>query len=165
MILSMIAAVDKNMGIGNENKLLFNIKEDLEWFKQHTHGKPIIMGRSTFESIGKPLKKRINVVLSRNYLFNPGSDVLVRHSVSDILNEFRNELEVVVIGGETIYRQFLPYADRLYITEIDKEKQADTFFPKFNKNEWIKRFSKRGTDDTGFSYSFNVYKKSNKGEG
>lgn len=159
MYIALIAAIGKNGEIGADNKLLWNIKEDMEWFKQHTRGKVIVMGRKTYESIGKPLKGRINVVLTKDTTYNPHPDVLVRHDMASIFLEFRNEMEVMVIGGEQIYTQFLPFANRLYLTEIDKAFNADAHFPKFDRTHWSRYFQKKGTESTGFRYSFNVYKK------
>ncbi|WP_145475512.1 dihydrofolate reductase, partial [Staphylococcus hominis] len=105
MHISLIAAIGQNNEIGLDNKLLWNIKEDMNWFRKHTKHKVVVMGRKTYESIGKPLKGRVNVVLTRNPDYNPHPDVLVRKDISEITFEFRNELEVMVIGGETIYKQ------------------------------------------------------------
>ncbi|MGE4657264.1 dihydrofolate reductase, partial [Bifidobacterium longum subsp. suis] len=129
MHISLIAAIGQNNEIGLDNKLLWNIKEDMDWFRKHTKHKVVVMGRKTYESIGKPLKGRVNVVLTRNPNYNPHPDVLVRKDISEITFEFRNELEVMVIGGETIYKQFMPFANRLYITHVNHEFKADSFFP------------------------------------
>ncbi|AIW03372.1 dihyrdofolate reductase [Bacillus phage Mater] len=159
MHVSLIAAIDKRRGIGRDNQLLWHIKEDFDWFKNHTRNKTVVMGRKTYESIGKPLKGRLNVVLTRDTDYDPHPDVLVRNDLAQIFFEFRHETELMIIGGETIYTQCLPYANRLYLTEIDKEFNADAFFPEFSLDQWNRFFHAKGSDDVGFNYSFNVYKK------
>lgn len=159
MIISMIAAAGENGELGYQNKLLWDIKEDMKWFRRNTMNKPVVMGRLTYESIGKPLKGRINVVLSREQGYKPHEDVIVLPSVEAVLSYLKGEREIMVMGGGTIYQQFLPYTSRLYLTEVHKEFQADTFFPEFNKAYWGCRFSKEGSEDVGFKYTFNVYKK------
>jgi dihydrofolate reductase len=158
MGISLIAAVGKNREIGVDNKLLWYIREDFQWFKQKTAGKMIVMGRNTFNSIGGALPNRYNIVLSKSRFTFP--DIKVLNSVADVLDYTFGAPEVMIIGGASIYEQFLPYADRLYLTELDKEfKQADTFFPYFNKDDYIDCFTKDGTEDVGFGYQFKVYKK------
>lgn len=162
MIISMIAAIGKNRELGKNNKLLWSIKEDMQWFRAHTMNKPVVMGRKTYESIGKPLKNRLNIVLTRDMSFNPDPNVLVAHDIGNVLYHVKDEKEVMIIGGAEIYKQFLPFTNRMYLTEIDKEFEADTFFPEFDKSKWGHYFHKEGSEDVGFNYSFNVYKK--KGE-
>lgn len=158
MEISLIAAIGANNEIGKDNKLLWSTKEDMNWFKKHTVGKVVVMGRATYESIGRPLDKRVNVVLSRDKNYNPHKDVVVMGSVEQVLANMKREREVMIIGGEEIYKQFFPYATRLYLTEIDKEFEADSFFPEFDKEEWISFFSQKGTGE-GAEYSFKVYRK------
>ncbi|AMB18607.1 dihydrofolate reductase [Bacillus phage Eldridge] len=159
MHVSLIAATGKNKELGKDNKLLWHIKEDFNWFKQHTKGKVVIMGRNTYESIGKPLPKRLNVVLTSDPDYSPHPDVLVRNSLYKVFVEFRNELELMVIGGEALYKQCLPIANRIYLTEIDKAFDADTYFPDFDTELWDRFFHQKGTEETDLNYSFNVYKK------
>jgi dihydrofolate reductase len=158
--ISLIAAIGQNNEIGLDNKLLWNIKEDMDWFRKHTKHKVVVMGRKTYESIGKPLKGRVNVVLTRNPNYNPHPDVLVRKDISEITFEFRNELEVMVIGGETIYKQFMPFANRLYITHVNHEFKADSFFPDFDTEDvWTRYFYQEGSENSEYDYSFSVYKR------
>jgi dihydrofolate reductase len=159
MEISLIAAKGKYNEIGYENKLLWHIKEDFKWFQRHTMNKPVIMGRSTYESIGKPLKHRINVVISNNKNYNPDPSVLVLHSIEEVMYEFRKYKEIMVIGGQSIYNQFMPLADRLYLTEIDKGFVADTFFPDFPEDDYKELYNEKGTEDVGFDYYFKVYRK------
>jgi len=157
--VSLIAAIGANRELGKDNKLLWHIKGDFNWFKQHTKGKVVIMGRNTYESIGKPLPKRLNVVLTSDPDYNPHPDVVVRNSLYKVFVEYRNELELMVIGGEALYKQCLPIANRIYLTEIDKAFDADTYFPDFDTELWDRFFHQKGTEDSDFNYSFNVYKK------
>lgn len=159
MELSLIAAKGKLNEIGYENNLLWHIKEDFDWFKEKTYNKPVVMGRSTYESIGKPLKGRINIVLSRDKNFKPDPSVLVLPSAEAVLYEFGKYTELMVIGGENVYKQFIPYADRLYLTEIDKEFVADKFFPEFSLDDFRECYKRKGIEDTGFDYQFKVYRK------
>ncbi|WZK93531.1 dihydrofolate reductase [Bacillus phage BvP] len=159
MYVSLIAAVGKNRELGLNNKLLWDIKEDMNWFRQKTKNKVVIMGRKTYESIGKPLKGRINVVLTRNKNFKPHPDVLVRNDLAAVFYEMRNELEVVGIGGAEIYRLLLPFANRMYLTHVDEEFEADSYFPEFDTEIWTRFFHQEGADKSVFNYSFNVYKK------
>jgi len=151
--------MDKNRGIGKDNKLLWHIKEDFNWFKKHTLGKVIVMGRNTYNSIGTPLPKRLNVVLTKDKNFKPHPDVIVMNSLEEVFIEFRHELEIMIIGGATLYEQCLPLANRIYLTEIDKAFDADTHFPTFDTELWNRYFHLEGTEEVGFKYSFNVYKK------
>ncbi len=130
--MNIIVAVDKNWAIGNKGRLLVSIPEDQALFRQETTGKVIVMGRKTLESLsgGQPLAGRTNVVLSRNKNFRQkGAEVF--HSIDDtleFLKDFQDE-DVYVIGGESIYRQFLPYCDTAHVTKIDFAYDADTYFP------------------------------------
>jgi dihydrofolate reductase len=159
--ISIIAAVGENGEIGYQNKLLWNIKEDMKWFRYHTMNKPVIMGRATYDSIGKPLKGRLNVVLSRDedLALKLYPDVLVANNIEKILHELRNEKEVMVIGGQQVYSQFLSHASRLYLTEVNKGFTADTFFPAYDPDDWFECFTKDGEEVVGFDYTFKVYKK------
>lgn len=141
MTISLISAFDLNRGIGYKNKLLTYLSNDLEHFKEKTLNKTIIMGRNTYESLpNKPLPKRNNVVITRNKEYNPHG-CLVYHSVKELIDEYRTFInqneELMIIGGESIYKQFLQYADKIYATVIDHEfKKVDTYFPAIDLNEW-----------------------------
>lgn len=157
--ISLIVAIDLNNAIGYKNKLLFKNKEDVKWFKEHTLNKICVMGRNTYESIGKPLKNRTNIVLTSKKNYNPHYDVLVRHSLEEVLDEFKNEDEIMIIGGEMLYRQALPIADKLYITKVHYSyKKADTYFPKFDENSWRERYFKDGKKGM-IPYSFHIYER------
>ena len=130
MLISMIAAMAKGRVIGSDNKMPWHLPADLAFFKRNTLNKPVIMGRSTFESIGRPLPKRTNIVLTRQQTdIHP--NVLVFHSIEAALESLAGEDEVMIIGGGTIYQQCLPLCNRLYLTHIDLLTDGDTYFPDY----------------------------------
>ena len=137
--VTMIAAIGKNNELGKNNDLIWRFKEDLNFFKEQTMGKPMAMGYKTFYSLrgGKPLPGRKHIVLtSRNLEENPQIKIVRSlEELIDYIKEFGNE--VMIIGGASIYKSMIDYADKLVLTEIDAEdKEADAYFPKFNKDEW-----------------------------
>ena len=133
-MISLIAAIDKNRGIGNKNKLLAHIPEDLKYFKNVTNGHTIVMGYNTYMSLPvRPLPNRKNIVLTTKNIKLPGAIVL--DSLEELFKEIPSEEEVFICGGASIYKQLLPYATKLYITHIFDEFEADTFFPEITK-EW-----------------------------
>lgn len=136
MKLSMIAAVNEDNVIGKKGNLPWHIPEDLEYFKQITMGKPIVMGRKTFESIGRVLPGRIHIVLTRDDDWtHPG--VLVARNMQHALAIVSDVPEVIIIGGQQVYTEALPYVSKLYLTEVQaKVEDPDAFFPPFNKNKW-----------------------------
>lgn len=139
-MLNIIAAIGKNRELGKDNKLVFKNKADMQFFKQMTQGQTVIMGRKTFESIGHPLPNRTNVVISRH---EPKGDVIWEQDPQKLFNE-HNEKDYFVIGGATLYEQALPYADTLYLTEIDESTEADCYFPEFDKSKYSKEILQRG---------------------
>ncbi len=143
MIISIIASMSKNGVIGYKNRLPWKTPEDIKWFKEKTEGHYIVMGRKTFESIGKLLPGRKCVVLTRNRKFNfPG--VTAAHSIEDALEIARQggESELFIVGGEDIYRQTLEIADRIYLTVIDSHYEGDSFFPSFDESKYRIVFKK-----------------------
>ncbi len=149
----MIVAMGKNNAIGKDNKLLWNISNDLKHFKKITTGHTVIMGDKTYESIGMLLPNRKNVILSldKNYKVE-GAEV--RNSLEDVLNEYKDsEEEVFVIGGGIIYKLALPFADKLYITLVENSPEdADTFFPDYSEFKSV--ISKENHEEGGLKYSF-----------
>ncbi|MCX7116906.1 MAG: dihydrofolate reductase [Legionellales bacterium] len=134
-LLSLIAAVDERGGLGKDNHLLCHLPADLKHFKETTLHKPIIMGRKTFQSIGRALPGRLNIVLSREpFLQLEGATVV--DSLAHAMALTVNEPEVVVIGGAGVYEQALPLASRIYLTVIHAEFEADVFFPKIDLTLW-----------------------------
>lgn len=132
--ISIIAAIDENWGIGIENRLLCHLPADLTHFKEKTLYKPIIMGRKTYESIGRPLPKRTNIVLTRQDL--EFDSIIIIHSFEEALERYSTYEEIMVIGGVNVFEKALPFASRLYLTHIHHQFKADTFFPKVDLNEW-----------------------------
>ncbi|WP_207532824.1 dihydrofolate reductase [Desertivirga arenae] len=160
MILSAVVVVDANNGIGKENKLLVHFPADLKRFKKITSGHTVIMGRKTYESMGKALPNRRNIVISRQ----PGyalTDSETTHSLEAGIGLAEGEEEVFIIGGAEIFRQALPVLNKVYLTHIDKTFDADTFFPELDKNQWHEedREDHQPDEKTPFSYSFLTYKK------
>lgn len=157
MSVSMIAAVGKNLELGKNNNLIWHFKEDMKFFKDTTMGHTVVMGRKTFESLPKALPGRKNIVISSNAEYQAQGATVVT-SVEEALQIADNE-EIFVIGGGKIYAEFLPYADKLYLTEIDAEcADADTYFPQFNKSEYIKEIINY-YDIDGIEFYHVVYKK------
>lgn len=138
MQISMIAAMDLNRGIGSNGKLMWCIPEDMRHFRKMTLGRPVIMGRRTFESLAKPLNGRTNIVLSGDLGFFPKGATLARNP-EDALQRARDTgaEEVVIIGGQQIYELFLPRADALYLTTVHETfPDADVFFPEISVQDW-----------------------------
>ncbi len=134
-MVSIIVAMGRNRAIGRDNQLIWHLPADLKHFKETTMGKPVIMGRKTFESMGKALPGRTNVVVTRKTGFMaPGC--LVAGSLGEALGLVSREPEVFIAGGGEIYKQAIPLADRMYITIIDHDFDGDTFFPDFDAREW-----------------------------
>ena len=157
MSVSMIAAVGKNLELGKNNNLIWHFKEDMKFFKDTTMGHTVVMGRKTCESSPKALPGRKNIVISSNAQYQAQGATVVT-SVEEALQIADNE-EIFVIGGGKIYAEFLPYADKLYLTEIDAEcADADTYFPQFNKSDYIKEIINY-YDIDGVEFYHVVYKK------
>ena len=135
--ISIIAAVAKNNVIGINNDLPWNIPEDLRNFKKLTFGNPIVMGRKTFDSIGKPLPGRRNIVISRNTALKIENCEIANSLDAAIrIAKSQNPDEVFIIGGAQIYEQAMQFADRLYLTEINQDVKGDAFFPNFSGKKW-----------------------------
>lgn len=163
--ISLIAALAENRCIGIDNKLPWYLPEDLKYFKAATTGKPIIMGRTTFDSLGKPLPNRTNIVITRNAEF-AHEGVKVAHSleealkISEAVAHIQGGDEVVVIGGAQIYALALPLADRLYLTEVHKSVEGDAFFPEFDKAQWSEVERRRfHYEPAALDYSFVIYQR------
>ena len=143
MKVALIVAVSQNNVIGRDNELPWHLPEDLQYFKSVTMGKPILMGRKTYDSIGRPLPGRTNIVITRD----PGwaaEGVVVVNSLEDAISagaeacKAADSDEVMVIGGAQIYRDCLPIAEKLYLTKVEAEVDGDAFFPKIDMDQWHK---------------------------
>lgn len=152
-MVSIIVAVAKNGVIGDKNSLLWHIREDMIHFRTLTSNHPVIMGRKTFESIGRPLPKRTNVVITRDTNLQIEGCVIA-HSLTEALSMFAPEEEVFIIGGSQIYAQALPLADRIYLTTVDKEYSGDSSFPAINPATWHETSREDYSHGENFEYPF-----------
>ena len=155
MIISLIAAIDENRGLGRENKLLCHLPADLKHFKELTIGKPVIMGRKTYESIGKALPGRLNIVLSRT--LTDINDATVVGSLQQALTLTKGTPEVMIIGGAKLFEQALPLAQRIYLTLIHAQFEADIFFPEIEVSHWEYRQAVDRQHDEKNSYDMTFY--------
>ncbi|MFD2760816.1 dihydrofolate reductase [Lentibacillus juripiscarius] len=154
-MISLLVAMDRNRVIGSQNDLPWHLPNDLKFFKQKTTGNTIFMGRKTFEAIGKPLPNRENIVMTRQQSsFPEGVDAI--HTIDAVLerNEERPDEELFVIGGANIFRQFLPHADRMYITLIDEAFTGDTYFPAFAEDNWQLTVKEKGVQNEKNPYDY-----------
>lgn len=133
--ISIIAAVDKQFGLGKNNQLLCYLPADLKYFKEITMGKSLIMGRKTYDSIGKPLPGRQNIIISRQMTSVPGTDIV--SSLDEAISLAGLGEEIMIIGGASIYEQALPLVDTLYLTHIEHQFDADVWFPETDWSKWI----------------------------
>jgi dihydrofolate reductase len=166
MKVALIAAFAQNLVVGINNSLPWHLPEDLKYFKRTTSGKAIIMGRKTYESIGRPLPNRTNIVISRNPDFSAEGVVMVasieeaiKHAES--VNTINGVDEVMIIGGAAIYQASLPMADRLYLTHVHANVEGDAYFPKVDFDQWkeVAREDFNKDESNPYDYSFSVYDK------
>jgi dihydrofolate reductase len=157
-MLSLIAAMDSNRLIGRNNQLPWHLPADLQHFKATTMGKPIIMGRKTWESLGRPLPGRTNIVITRNESYI-AEGATVTNSLDEALHTVRDSEESVIIGGANLYAQALPRVDRLHLTRVEGEFEGDAWFPEFSAAEWtLSVVEKHGADEKNqYSYRFEIY--------
>ena len=154
--VTMIAAVGKNLELGKDNDLIWRFKEDMSFFRKHTIHKPIILGRKTLDSLPGLLPERQHIVLTRSLEQFPDS-VLVMHSIEELLPYIeQHEEEFMVIGGASVYRQMLPYADTMLLTEVDAESDADVYFPSFKEKDWDSTILSK-QEEKEISYKHLVY--------
>ncbi|ORU91867.1 MAG: dihydrofolate reductase [Cycloclasticus sp. symbiont of Poecilosclerida sp. N] len=177
-MISMIVAMAQNNAIGKDNDLLWHLPDDFKRFKEMTMGKPILMGRKTYESIGKPLPGRQNIVITRDDNFHlrlqhvcrrcsrwsqhaMANGVIIVHSIEAALKASEQYDEVMVIGGASFYQQMLPQAERLYMTIVHERFEADAFFPDINLDEWdVIEQSEHAVDGRhSHAFSFITYQK------
>ena len=154
MTTSIIVAIAKNHAIGKDNKLLWYLPNDLKHFKDVTSGHTVIMGRKTFDSVGKPLPRRRNIVVTRQAITIEGCEVV--NTIEAALALCADEAEVFIVGGAEIYRQALHLTNRIYLTLIDQDFDGDTFFPELNPAEWkeTQRENFEPDEKNKYSYSF-----------
>ena len=153
MRLSIVVAMDDNRLIGSKNQLPWHLPADLAYFKKLTTGKSILMGRKTYDSIGRPLPNRRNIVITRNANISiPGCEVV--SSIDHALELTKDDREVMVIGGASLCEQILPKINRLYITKIDGEFEGDVFFPKYDDFDWFEVSCESHPKDNSNAYSY-----------
>ncbi|MGG3890191.1 dihydrofolate reductase [Metabacillus fastidiosus] len=164
-MINLIAAIDLNNALGFQNKLLVKLPEDMKHFRQLTENNIVVFGRKTYESIGKPLKQRQNIILTRNQDYKAPIGTFVYNTLNEVLHKYSNQSngdrELFIAGGEEIYRQALPFAKKIYLTIIENHfKQADAFFPKLS-DEWriVSRESHDPDDKHRYPYHFLVYER------
>lgn len=158
-MISIIAAMGKNRELGLDNKLLWKLPVDMKFFRQTTMGKPILVGRKTYESFGgKPLPGRQNIVITRDDSYQSEGACIV-HSIDDALTEAGDVDEIMIIGGASFYEQTLAKVDRLYLTYVDSTFEADSWFPMIDQTQWKEssRVLNRADDKNPFDCSFVVY--------
>jgi dihydrofolate reductase len=159
--ISLIAAMAEDRVIGIGNRLPWRLPADMKWFRRHTLGKPIIMGRKTFESFGaKPLPERLNIVMTRDPGYRAEGAVVV-HDVEQALTAAGDVAEVMIIGGASFYEQMLPRADRLYLTLVHTRVEGDAWFPEYDPGQWreLEREELPADDRNSFACSFCIYER------
>lgn len=157
MTISLIAAIDRNRVIGRDGRLPWHLPADLRHFREQTLGKPVLMGRKTFESIGKPLPGRTNIIVTRRFGYH-ADGCRVFDTLSAALDSCPDAPELMVIGGASIYVQALPLASRIYLTVIDTEVEGDAWFPEIDTGAWTEtaRSDHRADASNQVDYSFRV---------
>ncbi|HEV8230019.1 MAG TPA: dihydrofolate reductase [Candidatus Limnocylindria bacterium] len=152
--ISFVVAVGRNKVIGKDGRLPWRLPDDMKHVRAVTMGKPLIMGRRTYDSIGHPLKGRTNIVLTRDPAFHP-EGVLVARSPEEALRLAGDAPEIIVFGGAQIYKEFLPMADRMYMTGVDADVEGDTYFD-MGKDDWRVVKNERHEADDRHKYAFNI---------
>lgn len=152
-IISIICAIDKNRGIGKNNQLLYKIPKDLAHFKKITSGHPVIMGLKTYQSIGRSLPKRLNIILTRDKNLKI-SGAIICHSLAEAVKfaSKNDNNEIFIIGGANVFMQAINFVDKLYLTVIDAQEPADTFFPDYSNFKKI--ISSREENSSGYNYKY-----------
>mgnify|MGYP001552911254 FL=1 len=156
--ISIIVALAKNHVIGKDNQIPWHIPKDLQYFKRITLGKPMIMGRKNYESIGRPLPGRKNIILTRDKNFTAEGCTIV-HTKEEAVAATDNAEEIMIIGGGAIYEMFMNEADTLYLTEIDANVDGDVFFPEYDKTLWKEASREAGEENLDWNYDYVVYER------
>lgn len=159
MDISIIAAIGKNNELGKDNNLIWHLKEDLKFFKELTTNHVIVMGRKTFESLPKMLPNRHHIVITSNNNLN--NEIEVFKNIESFLETYKDyEDEIFIIGGASIYKNFLDYSNKLYLTEIDEEDEnADVYFPLFDKSLWNKEYISELKEENNIKYRHVLYRR------
>lgn len=159
-MIALVVAMAENRVIGKDNKLIWHLPADLKYFKQLTSGHPIIMGRKTFESIGKPLPNRTNIIVTRQTEFEADGCMVANSLPEALMLAQQLDSEIFVIGGAEIYQQALFLADTIYVTEVHHIFEGDTFFPEIDSVLWqeVSREKHEPDEKNAYPYSFVIYK-------
>ena len=153
MIVTMVVAIGENNAIGKNNELLWCLPKDLRHFKTITSGHTVIMGRKTYESVGKPLPKRRNIIITRNTeLTVDGAEVV--HTIEDALELCKSDEEVFIIGGAEIYKMAMKHTDKIFLTVVHESFEADAFFPEIDRNLWVETAAEKHLPDEKNNLSF-----------
>jgi dihydrofolate reductase len=154
MIVTIVVAIAENHAIGKDNKLLWHLPKDLKHFKEITSGGTVIMGRKTYDSVGKPLPNRRNIIITRQQIEIAGCEVV--NSLQAALDLCREHKEVFIVGGAEIYKQAMPLTDRIYLTIVHENFEADTYFPEISKDIWkeTERTDHEADEKNPLSFSF-----------
>ncbi len=160
MTISIIAAMGNDQVIGINNQLPWKLPADMKFFRSKTMGKPVLMGRKTYESIGKPLPGRTNIIITRDSGFH-AEGCIVTHSIEEALQKADTKEEAMIIGGASLYKQVLPLAQRFYLTRVHADFKGDSYFPEFDLQEWttIERTDHKADEQNAYDYSFLVMDK------
>ena len=156
-MISMIAATAENRVIGNKNTIPWHLPADFKYFKETTLGKTIVMGLNTFNSIGgKPLPGRKHIILNNDPNYVPPAECTVAHSIEEVLEMAKDVRELMICGGASVYKQFLPMAHKLYLTYVHASPEGDTYFPEVNLAEWkeVSRTDCKADEKNKYDYSF-----------
>lgn len=158
--ITLIVAAAENNAIGKDNQMLWHLPNDFKYFKKNTLEHSVVMGRKTYESIGKPLPERRNILLTRDLRYS-NEDVDVANSIQEVINYCRDEREIFIIGGAEIYKQTLPLADKILLTRVHTSIDADAYFPELLDHQWkLVSAEKHEKDEKhAFDYTFEVYEK------
>lgn len=167
MKLAIIVAAARNGVIGRNNQLPWHLPQDLKYFKAVTFGKPVIMGRKTYESIGRPLPGRLNIVVTRDEKWRAADEVIVVNSIDKALKAAEEAVlqspsgldEAMIIGGAEVYRSTLDLADKLYVTRINRDYEGDSYFPDIQGGNWVLDSATPGDASADLPHEFLVYKK------
>ena len=161
--MNVIVGVDSNWAIGNKNQLLVSIPNDMKHFREETTGKVVVLGRKTLATFpqGLPLKNRTNIILTTDKSFQV-KDAIVVHSIEELLEELKkyNEEDIYIIGGESVYRQMLPYCKVAHVTKNDQSYEADTYFPNLDEHpDWVMTETLQSGEENGIAYEMCIYKR------
>ena len=160
MSISLVVAVSTNNAIGKNNQLLWTLPNDMKFFKNKTWAMPVVMGRKTFEALGKPLNGRFNIVITKQKDFKPEGTTVVWSLEEAIKTAYAADYkEVMIIGGGQIYKQSMPIADTLYLTRVDAELEGDTSFPEIDTKEWemISQETHTADEKHAYAYHFQIW--------